>query len=241
MVHKHIPVSFGIPVCNEHEELDILLTQLNASVHRTDQIVVQFDKGNTTDEVAGVCQAFEEVVKCEFLVVEFPLNGDFAAFKNNLKSKCTKNFIFQIDADEYLGVELLGDGLQYLLQQAEEDGIDAFYISRINCVQGLTDEYVISQNWNVSHIEFPVAKPYDNVVVNFPDRQGRLLRNSPYIKWQGNVHERLVGLKSFTSIPIQTIGFDKSRIDPDNQAYCLIHLKELDRQKRQNEMYDKLI
>ena len=32
----------------------------------------------------------------------FDLNGDFASFKNNGKSYCTKEWIFQIDADETL-------------------------------------------------------------------------------------------------------------------------------------------
>ena len=40
-------------------------------------------------------------------VVSFPLNKDFATFKNNLKENCTKDYIFQIDADEYLSETLL--------------------------------------------------------------------------------------------------------------------------------------
>jgi len=237
MEQKHITVSYCIPVCNEHEELTILLNQLNAVVNVEDQIVVQFDKGNTTDEVAAVCQVFEEEVNCEFLVVEYPLNGDFATFKNNLKSNCTKEFIFQIDADEYLGDGLLGDGLQYLLSQAVDDGIDAFYIARINCVNGLTNEYALSQQWSIGIHNFPVSEPYNNLVINFPDRQGRLMRNSPEIKWEGKVHERLIGIKSFTAPKIE---FDGGGISPQYQDYCLIHLKDLDRQKRQNEMYDKI-
>jgi len=32
--------------------------------------------------------------------IEFPLNKDFASFKNNLKANCSGDFLYQIDADE---------------------------------------------------------------------------------------------------------------------------------------------
>ena len=39
--------------------------------------------------------------KDKIQVIEFPLNKDFASFKNNLKDHCSGDYIFQIDADEY--------------------------------------------------------------------------------------------------------------------------------------------
>ena len=69
-----------------------------------------------------------------FKVIEFPLNKDFASFKNNLKDACSGDYIFQIDADEYPD--------DYLMATVEEvikmnDSVDVFWIPRINKVDGL--------------------------------------------------------------------------------------------------------
>ena len=88
-------ISYAIPVCNEHIELEQLLSFLTPQIDEEDEIVVQCDQGNTTHEVHRVLGDFP-LVK----IIEFPLKGDFASFKNNLKEHCIGDWIFQIDADE---------------------------------------------------------------------------------------------------------------------------------------------
>ena len=88
-------ISFAITVHNEHEELDKLLQQLVKNIRVEDEIVVQMDI-TATEEVKAVVNNYK-------LTNYFhPLNKDFATFKNNLKSLCTKDWIFFIDADETL-------------------------------------------------------------------------------------------------------------------------------------------
>ena len=89
-------LSYAIPVCNEHVELERLLSFLRRTVEEGDEIVVQCDQGNTTLEVYQVLDKYADRVK----VIEFPLNGHFSNFKNNLKEHCSGDWIFQIDADE---------------------------------------------------------------------------------------------------------------------------------------------
>ena len=86
-------ISYAIPVHNEHIELEKLLSFLLEHIDENDEIVVQCDKGNTTDKVYQVLQ------HPRFKVIEFPLNGHFSNFKNNLKENCSGDWIFQIDAD----------------------------------------------------------------------------------------------------------------------------------------------
>ena len=45
----------------------------------------------------------------------FPLNKDFASYKNNLKSHCKGDYIFQIDVDEVPNEYLL-DNLHEILE-----------------------------------------------------------------------------------------------------------------------------
>ena len=93
-------ISYAIPVCNEHVELEKLLSFLIEHIDEDDEIVIQCDQGNTTPEVYKILDLFKLPIGTKIKVIEFPLNGHFSNFKNNLKEHCTGDWIFQIDADE---------------------------------------------------------------------------------------------------------------------------------------------
>jgi glycosyltransferase involved in cell wall biosynthesis len=200
-------ISYAITACNEHVELDRLLSQLSSSIRDEDEIVVQMDI-TATDEVKAV------VNKYKLMNYFYPLNNDFATFKNNLKSLCTKDYIFQIDADEYPHQELLGS-LPAILEA--NDDTDVFLVPRINTVEGLTEQHIKQWGWNVDH--------HDRV--NFPDYQWRIWKNIPKIKWINKVHERLDGFGLYTNFP------------PLDEM-CLYHPKDIKRQEKQNNYYNTL-
>lgn len=229
-MNQYPSISYAIPVCNEHFELERLLTQLNEFVDIHDQIVIQKDQDNVTNQVISVIDKFTEQCKCELDIVSFPLKNDFAAFKNNLKSHCTKDYVFQIDADEYLGDNLL---MNLVLLINTNPDTDLYFIPRINIVTGLTQEYAESQYWDIKRMEFPVAKQLNEPVVNFPDRQARLFKNKPEIKWRNRVHEVITGHKTFADLSSNFVDLNPI----DIESWCLIHVKALDRQIRQNEKY----
>jgi glycosyltransferase involved in cell wall biosynthesis len=201
-------ISYAITACNEHVELDRLLTQLTESIRPEDEIVIQLDK-TATVEVRSTCFDFG---RANLRVVEFPLNSDFASFKNNLIKECLKDYIFQIDADEYLSEELLLS-LPGILEL--NPGIDLFAVPRINTVEGLTQDHIQKWGWHVS----------GNGWVNYPDYQTRILKNIPEIRWINKVHERLVGAKNGSHLP---------------EEYTLIHPKTIERQEKQNNYYNTL-
>jgi hypothetical protein len=198
-------ISYAITACNEHVELDRLLDQLSSSIRDEDEIVVQMDI-TATDEVKVV------VNKYKLMSYFHPLNKDFATFKNNLKGLCTKDYIFQIDADEYLSEELLA----YLPAILEDNSrVEMFSIPRINTVEGLTEQHVKQWGWRVDEKGW----------VNYPDYQNRIMKNKPEIHWVNKVHEKIVGAMTITSLPL---GFD------------LIHPKTIDRQEKQNNYYNTI-
>lgn len=228
-------ISYAIPVCNEHLELEKLLNQIGQFVSDVDQIVIQCDAGNTTDDVFAVLNRFKSAFnKCAVHIYEYPLKNNFSEFKNHLKSKCTCDYVFQIDADELLGDSLLMH-LPVLLH--DNPDTDLFFLPRINIVKGLTKEYAESQYWNVRKSDFPIAMELNEDVVNFPDRQARLFRNKPEIKWRNRVHEVITGHRSYVDMASGINGLDPDEI----QSWCLIHIKELDRQIKQNEKYSKIV
>ena len=202
-------ISYAIPVCNEHEELKRLLEFLVQNIEENDEIVVQCDQGNTTPEVYKVLGDFNKVK-----VIEFPLKGDFASFKNNLKENCSGEWIFQIDADE-LPHESLIVNLRELLKI--NPTTDLFLIPRVNTVDGLTQGHINQWRWNVNEKGW----------VNWPDYQTRIVQNNPKIKWTSKVHEVLTGHENYALLP-------------QEEEWCLYHPKNIKRQEIQNNFYDNL-
>lgn len=203
-------ISYAIPVHNEYEEIDRLLEHLLKYKREVDEIVVQCDEGNTTGNVYKVLDKYKNQVR----IIEFPLNRDFAAFKNNLKNNCTGEWIFQIDADE-IPEEYLISMLPSILKQ--NPNTEVFWVPRINTVEGLRKEHIQRWGWQVD----------PNGRVNFPDYQCRILQNTPTIQWVSKVHEVLYGHKSQTQLP-------------SNDEFCLIHPKSIERQEHQNKFYNTI-
>ena len=209
-------ISYAIPVCNEHVELEKLLSFLVKYIDENDEIIVQCDQGNTTPEVYKVLDSFKAPVglKDPLNIIEFPLNGHFSNFKNNLKEHCTGDWIFQIDADE-LPHESLITNLKELLKL--NPTTEMFMVPRVNTVEGLTQEHVNKWRWNVNEKGW----------VNWPDYQTRIIQNGPKIKWQNKVHEQIVGISTKGALPME-------------EEWCLYHPKTIGRQEIQNNFYDTL-
>ena len=202
-------ISYAIPVCNEHVELEKLLSFLHKYIDENDEIVVQCDQGNTTHEVYKVLGDFPTVK-----IIEFPLKGDFASFKNNLKNNCEKDWIFQIDADE-LPHESLILNLKELLKL--NTNTEMLLVPRVNTVKGLTQEHINKWRWNINEKGW----------VNWPDYQTRIIQNSPKIQWVSKVHEIVTGFSTKAFLPTE-------------EEWCLYHPKHILRQEAQNNFYDTL-
>ena len=202
-------ISYAIPVCNEYKEIKYLLEYLNKHKREQDEIVVQCDQGNTTPEVYEVLKQYSDIK-----IIEFALNKDFAAFKNNLKDNCSGDYIFQIDADEY-PEEYLMNTIEWVINNNPKT--DIFWVPRINIVKGITQEHISKWKWNVC----PKGR------VNFPDYQCRILKNVKRIKWKNKVHEVLTGHQTESHLPA-------------NDEFCIHHLKDIKRQEKQNELYNTL-
>ncbi len=202
-------VSYAITVCDELEEVKRLVDFLTANKHKEDEIVILFDQVKGTQEVI----TYLDSIKGEGQLVSDRFEGHFANWKNLLTTNCTGDFIFQIDADEYLPGKFI-DLLHQILEANPE--VDLYYVPRVNTVSGLTQEHIQKWGWEVK-----------NGRVNWPDYQGRIYRNNPVIKWENKVHEKITGFKQYTTFPA---------VD----ELALIHPKTIERQEKQNAYYDTL-
>ena len=208
-------ITYAITACDEHKELERLLSFLQTNIDPEDEIFVQLDAENASPAVINVCQTvFNRDRKVYFNYTYFALDKDFASFKNNLFSFCQGDFIFQIDADEMPSVELINN-LQPLSESNPDN--EVYLVPRINTVDGLTTEHIVKWGWRLD----------EKGRVNFPDYQWRIYKNCSYIKWKNKVHEVLDVYKTYAALPAE-------------DEWCLIHPKNIKRQEKQNSYYDTI-
>jgi hypothetical protein len=142
------------------------------------------------------------------------LNNDFASFKNNLLSHCSKEWIFNIDADEIPAGNLFSIIHDVLIQN---DSVEMFWVPRWNTVENITSEHIGRWGWR-----------YDEWGrINWPDWQTRIYKNKDTIRWQNKVHERLTGYETYGFLP-------------EEKDWCLFHNKSIDRQEKQNDYYNTI-
>jgi hypothetical protein len=208
-----INVTYAITVCNELKEITKLVDYLQPKIKSEDEILIQYDEDSATDAVKQYLAIVSQIHK-SIKVISFPLAGDFASYKNNLKNHANGIFIFQVDADE-IPNEYLVENIHQLLEYNKD--VDLFFVPRINTVEGLTDMHVKKWGWKLN----------ENGWVNFPDYQTRLYRRTSEIEWTGKVHERIIGYNTLSVLPT-------------DEEYCLYHHKEIERQERQNNYYETL-
>ena len=209
-----INITYAITVCNELEEITKLVDFLKDRIKKDDEILIQYDETSVTDAIKGYLTILSQLHTNTIKVIGYPLNNDFASFKNNIKDNASGIFIFQIDADE-IPSEYLVENLSEFIEFNKD--VDLFFVPRINTVAGLTPKHVKKWNWNISQ----------NGWVNFPDYQTRIYRRTSEIEWVGKVHERIIGYNTLSVLPAE-------------EQYCLYHHKQIDRQEKQNAYYDTI-
>lgn len=212
-------ISYAITVCNEIEEIKRLLSFLIENKRSEDEIVIFYDSVNGTKEVWEYLRTitlgltYDPLEDHPIRWYGYDFDGNFSKMKNELTEMCTGDYIYQIDADEMVSTFIL-DVLPEILQHND---VDVILVPRINTVEGLTQEHIQKWGWRLN----------DKGWVNFPDKQFRIYKNTPEIKWKNKVHEVLEGYKTITSLP-------------EDEQWCLYHPKTIDRQEKQNAYYETL-
>jgi glycosyltransferase involved in cell wall biosynthesis len=204
-------ISYAITVCDELQEIKRLVPFLLEHKRPEDEIIVLFDQKNGTDEVIDFLLPFNRLPHVQTWRGMVFVN-DFAIWKNKLNDYCGGDYILQLDADEMITEELI-KMLPAILESNSE--VDLFVLPRINTVEGITEEHINKWGW----------KQDEQGRINFPDWQGRLYRKG--LNWHGKVHEKIIGAKKYS-------------IMPEDEGFCILHPKTIERQERQNNFYSKI-
>lgn len=211
-------ISYLITVHNEVDELTRLLQQLYAAVEHTDDEIVILDDFSDDERTKKILllHATFSTSSCGGVVIQHKLDGDFATHKNYGSKRCTGDYIVQLDADEYLSPELLTHLREMIVANPT---VELFRVPRVNTVKGLTPEDARQWGWSV---DWSQPEP----VVNFPDYQSRIYKNSLKVQWKKKLHETIFGAEWVADIP-------------PHPELSIIHPKTIERQRAQNEFYNK--
>ena len=157
-------LSYAITVCNELDEIKRLLPFLIEKKGINDEVVILFDETNGSPEVLEYLLSFNKLPNVQtWRGLDFKNN--FADWKNKLSDYCKGDYIFQLDADELVG-EMFMLNIKPILETNPE--VDLYYLSRINIVEGITDEHIRKWGWSVNQKGW----------INFPDKQGRIFKKN---------------------------------------------------------------
>ena len=158
-------ISYSILTHNETESLEKLLQSLITYKQPQDEIVVLDDYSDDakTEAILDYYSSAERVI-----FEQRNLVGDYGTQKNYLKSMCSGDYSFNLDADEMVSHWFMKDIHDIL----EGNEVDLIYVPRINTVEGITEQHVRSWGWSINEKGW----------INYPDWQGRIFRNRPNIR-----------------------------------------------------------
>lgn len=207
-------ISFTISVYNEYIELQNLLEIVKSAQTPQDEIVILHTYKNEDEKTSGLFQEIDQLSKqYSNIYKNFHFQNHFAEMKNSLNSLATKEYIFNFDADEFASL----DTINLWKNIVNNNDNDLYYVPRINTVSNYTLEDIKKYGWNINQKGW----------INWPDYQPRIYQNNGKIKWVGDVHEHLEGFVNRTALP-------------QDPRLAIIHSKDIERQREQNEFYESI-
>ena len=204
-------ISYSILTHNETKSLEKLLRFFVKWKQPQDEIVIldDYSDNEKTKQILDFYVSTHDIV-----FEQRNLLGDYSGQKNYLKSMCSGDYSFNLDADEMISRWLIKN-IHGIL---EDNAIDLIYLPRINTVEGLTEQHIRQWGWKVNQDGW----------VNFPDWQGRVFKNRPNIKWEKPVHEMIIGFQTYSHLPT-------------DKPFCMLHYKTIDKQEKQNKKYKEIL
>ena len=204
-------ICYKILTHNETDSLEKLLDFLFKNIKEKDHIIVVDDYSDAPTR--KILSKYAESNQYDYY--QHNLDGDFSKQHNYANSLVREEFdyIFCIDADEIPNKWLI-ENIHEIL---ESNDVDLIWLPRVNTVEGITEEHIQKWGWRVTEQGW----------INFPDYQGRIYKNDKSIHWVNPVHEVVEGAKKVSHFPPQ-------------EEFCLYHPKDIERQEKQNELYENI-
>jgi glycosyltransferase involved in cell wall biosynthesis len=195
------------------DELVILQDEYNWDIKRKKYLTDITELNNTTSEI-------------QYLpIFVHPLNSDYGTHKNFGNSKCSGDYIFQLDGDELPSENIIGENLHSIIESNPE--IELIFVPRINDFKGVKEEHAKQWSWRLTNSKkdgIAQGRP----LVNWCDYQGRIYKNIiDRIKWDRKLHEKIEGHNQYSMLPSE-------------EDYAIYHDKTIEKQIETNLRYNKV-
>ena len=204
-----------------HNEGNEYLSKLFEDMYKTlqdDEEIIICDDNSTDESTIDFLNAVKSLNDNRIKFFTHSLNNNFAEHKNFLISKCSKEYIFLMDADESLSKDEYEIIRKFVIEHKDND---MFALHRTNLLTDLKPEII---DWFKEYDNKIIDENTIQVVTNC--YQYRIWKNHKNIRYGNIVHEMLTGYTK----PIQI---------PENLA-SILHKKTCQRQYEQGQLYIKL-
>jgi glycosyltransferase involved in cell wall biosynthesis len=212
-------ISYLVTSHNEKDTLYHLLSVLFDAVKHTKDEIIIIDDFSTEQFTNDIIQDFMDLDWDYVHKYQHALGNDYSSHKNFGVEKCSGDWIFQLDGDEMLPENLIGENLHALIES--NPNIEAYAIPRINDFRGVTEEHAKQWGWRLT-----MSKIYSRPIANFPDFQFRLFKNTPNIRFKNKLHEKIEGYKEYSFLPAE-------------EEWALYHDKTIETQIATNLRYNR--
>lgn len=231
-------ISYLVTCNNETDTLKNLLEKLTFNLKGTNnEIVIIQDDTNKIDVKSKTYEILNQYLKIfthdpngEYKdLIKYwthPLNNDYGSHKNFGNSKCSGDWIFQIDGDELPPNSLIGENLQSIIES--NPSVELIYVPRINDFKGVTESHAKQWGWHLTYNARPsINDKILGPIVNWPDFQSRIYKRIPNrIKWDRKLHEKISGHTQYSFLPAE-------------EEFALYHDKTIEKQIETNLRYIK--
>jgi glycosyltransferase involved in cell wall biosynthesis len=164
-------LSYLITCHDETTTLENLLSRLDGFIgDNDDEIVIITD--NPTKETSDILYNWTGVPKIN--AYEHNLNNNYSEHKNIGSSRCTGDYILQIDGDE-LPTETLLINLKDIIEANPDT--EVFWIPRVNDFKGVTDEHAKQWGWRLT----PSTSIVHEKIIDTNSEEYKFLKNNGYI------------------------------------------------------------
>ena len=188
--HKKRPEKkYSVCMITYNDEECVRDTMENVTPYVTDDFVIT--DGGSTDKTISIIEEYDTNL------IHKKWEDNFEIQKNNSLDAANQEWRVLIDADEEFE-HLFWNQLPWHILRADYDGVDCISVPRINIVDGLTQDMVEENGWQLSHFNW----------VNYPDYQQRVYKRN--CKYSGRTHERIVGSTKSSALVGQHIVHRKS-------------------------------
>jgi len=261
-------ISFAICTHNEGHYIDTLLTKVTEFIKLDGPSGIEYEivvvDDNSTDQLTlDTLDKFKDHI----ILFQHSLNGDFASHKNFMNSCCSGDWILNLDADEFVSDDFMG--YMSLIIESNPD-IEAYWVPRVNTVEGLTLKHLQKWGWvitkmeeyrklkfmydfseeykllsNFGHIISEEPEPLDppGMEAMTPGRAIAVTYYEPIVAWpdfQMRLYKNSDNIKWVSKVHEKLVGFTKYGMLPHEPVLAIQHFKDITRQESQNDFYETI-